>query len=303
MITVTVLDCRTPSVQECSHQTTRPKLEKPCATYPTPTPKPKPPFKASLDKTGKHGVALGLVAVTELIAKSPLLAAGPAAHVDSTGGNEDNNSKAAADQDDTNPSEDLKHVVGAGNQVATNAVGDTTLSAAGLAEAGQVLVDNPVANLADGEEGNAEVVKKTKIVAVSRRTGAVDVEGAHEAGKEPVEGRVAEDVGGGHGVGRELVDEEGLVLALEEMEVEEGKEEPLDLGHGRLGLVLVGPRAEAVNVWAKQGDEDVEENGAEVFDHEDGAPGDLGACGCCGLCEFGRGAFTCFGEIMTYQGP
>lgn len=271
-----MLDCRTPNVQECLHLTTRLKLEGYARhildLHLSRT------IEASLDKTGKHGVALGLVAIAELLAKSSLLAAGPAAHVESTGSNEDNDSKAAADQDDTNPSEDLEHIVGAGDQVAANAVGDTALSAARLAEAGQVLVNDPVADLADGEEADAKVVEKNKVVAVGRGAGAVDVDGAHEAGEEPVEGRVAEDVEGGHGVGRELVDEHGLVLALEEVEVEEGEEEPLDLRHGRLGLVLVGPRAEAVDVGAEQRDEDVEEDGAEVLDHEDGAPGDLGAC-------------------------
>ena len=141
-----------------------------------------------------------------------------------------------------------------------------------------MLVNDPVADLADGKEGDAKVVKQDELVAVGGRAGAVDVDGAHETGEEPVEGRVAEDVEGGHGVGGELVDEHGLVLALEEVQVEEGEEQPLDLRHGRLGLVLVGPRAEAVDVGAEQGNEDMEEDGTKVLDHEDGAPGDLGAC-------------------------
>ena len=231
-----------------------------------------------LDKTGQHSIPLLLVAVTKLLAECLLLAPGPAAHVDDTGADEDSDGPAAADQNNTNPSENLKHVVWAGDQVATNAVGDTLFGAAGLAEAGQVLMDDPVARLTDGKDGEAEVVERDKLITSRKVAGSVNVQRAKQTGHEPVEGRIAEDVAGGHGVGRELVDEDGLVLALEEVNLEQREEDPLHLGDGGSDLVLVVEGSDAVDVRADEGDEGMEEDGAEVLDHEDGSPCDLGAC-------------------------
>lgn len=90
-------------------------------------------------------------------------------------------------------------------------------------------------------------------------------------------GRVADDVEGGHGGGGELVDEEGLELALGEVEEEEGEGELLDLGEWAGGV-----RAEeggGVDVGTERvGEEEGEEDGSRVLDEVDGAPGDLGTC-------------------------
>jgi hypothetical protein len=74
------------------------------------------------------------------------------------------------------------------------------------------------------------------------------------------------------------VHEQGLVLALEEVDVEEREEEPLDQRQGGFSLVLVSEGPEEVDVRAKQRDQEVEEDRAQVLDDEDGTPGDLGAC-------------------------
>jgi hypothetical protein len=68
------------------------------------------------------------------------------------------------------------------------------------------------------------------------------------------------------------VDEEGLVLAFEEMQLEHGEAEPL-----RRGEVAVRGCA-GVEVGSGGDDGGVDEDGAEVLDDEDSLPADLGAC-------------------------
>jgi len=82
-------------------------------------------------------------------------------------------------------------------------------------------------------------------------------------------GGVLEDVARGHGGVAEAVDEEGFEFAFDEVEGDGYAGEGLQ-GRGRgVGAgVYVG--AEEVEEW-------VDEEGAEVFDDEDGAPCDLRA--------------------------
>ena len=87
-----------------------------------------------------------------------------------------------------------------------------------------MLVNNPVADLAKDEQTQTDVIQRHELVAIGGGTGGVDVQRAHQTRHEPVEGRVTEDVEGGHGVGAEAVDEDGLVLALEEVQLEESKQ-------------------------------------------------------------------------------
>jgi hypothetical protein len=68
------------------------------------------------------------------------------------------------------------------------------------------------------------------------------------------------------------VDEEGFELALEEVQDDHPEGEGLQ-GRG----ALVGGR-EGVDVRAEVVDERVDEERAEVFDDEDGTPGDLRTC-------------------------
>ena len=68
------------------------------------------------------------------------------------------------------------------------------------------------------------------------------------------------------------MDEERFELALEEVEDGEDEGERLKRGGGSVGRV---------DCWAQEVDEGVDEEGAEVLDYENGAPGDLGTwCGC-----------------------
>ena len=101
--------------------------------------------------------------------------------------------------------------------------------------------------------------------------GRVHGVGAEETRKDPVEGAVFEDVAGRHGAGGELMHEEGFELALDEVRDEHGEGEPLGVGEGR------GRGDAFVEVGTGEDDGYVEEDGAEVFEEEDGLPGDLGA--------------------------
>ena len=258
----------------CCYQDTivKRKAGQSCALLGNPSSK-----RDDLDEAGKHGVFLLLVLVAKLLAQRLLLVARPLAHVNDAGADEEQDGPAAADHDDASPSHDLEHVVGAGDEVAADAVRDAALGSAGLAQAGEMLMDSPVAVLANDKGGETEKVEKVELLASRPRHGAVDVQGAQETGKEPVEGRVAEDVEGGHGVGRELVDEESLPLALEEVNLEEGKDNPLHGHHGRLGLILVKEGFEAIDVRAEIDDKSMEKDGTKVFNNEDSAPRDLGS--------------------------
>lgn len=94
---------------------------------------------------------------------------------------------------------------------------------------------------------------------------------AEETGRGPVEEAVLEDIRGGHGIRRELVHEERFELALDEVQDHHGEGQPLGSRHGRVAIF--------VQVGTQSDDQDVEEDGAEVFNEEDGPPGNLGACG------------------------
>lgn len=79
---------------------------------------------------------------------------------------------------------------------------------------------------------------------------------------------VLEDVECGHGRVAEAVHEDGLELALEEVQGDQDAGDDLQLG-GWAGGIAVDVRAQDVE------EERVDEEWAEVFNDEDGAPGDL----------------------------
>lgn len=67
---------------------------------------------------------------------------------------------------------------------------------------------------------------------------------------------------------------DGLILALEEVQCQQGADEELSVG--RLGERLIVVK---VQEWAQgEKEEGWNQKRAEVFDDEDGAPCDLGAC-------------------------
>lgn len=74
-------------------------------------------------------------------------------------------------------------------------------------------------------------------------------------------GAILEDVDQRHRGGGEAMNEEGLKFALDKVQGDEGDGEGLECGGRRQAGVKHG----------------VDENRPEVFDQEDGAPGDLGA--------------------------
>lgn len=71
------------------------------------------------------------------------------------------------------------------------------------------------------------------------------------------------------------MEEHGLKLALDEVQLDESKDKPLDLCDGRFGLILVKVRREGVDIWPERNDEGVEEDGTKVFDNEDKSPAQL----------------------------
>lgn len=185
-----------------------------------------------------------------------------------TDGDEERHRPVTARNDDTSPRQNLVHVVGAGNKREAVAVRDLALSAARRPQAGEIQVHQGVANLAKQVEHSAGGVNKRLVRGGSQRPGAVvDGPGAQGAGKGPVEEAVFEDVARGHGVCGELVDEERLNLALGKVRHDHAEAEPLRGGHGWV-LEEVRPGGDG---------EAVEEDGAEIFDDEDGSPGNLEA--------------------------
>ena len=97
----------------------------------------------------------------------------------------------------------------------------------------------------------------------------VEEVGAEDATDDPVESAVLEDVPHRHGVRGESMDEERLQLSLDVVQHDQGKGDPLALGHG---LRCVG-----IDVGTGEYEEDAEEDGAKVFDHVDVSPTDLGS--------------------------
>ena len=128
-----------------------------------------------------------------------------------------------------------------------------------------------VAELAEQVEQDTGRIDGEVVCARGEGARVVDGQGAQQARDNPVEAAVLEDVAGRHGVGGELVHEEGLELALGEVQRDEPQREGLQVGGRARG-------GRAVDGGPQEVDQRVDEQGPEVFDQEDGAPGDLGAC-------------------------
>lgn len=205
---------------------------------------------------------------------------GPALHHPPRDGDKQRGRPAPRDQADADPRHDLKQVVGARDPAEAEAPWDAAGGGAAGAEVREHDVRVEVRELAGNEEGGAG----GDDVGVAARgegpggdgVGGEDEVGDVEAGEEPVVGGVADDVEGGHGGGGELVHEDGLELALDEVHEQHPEGQGLD-ARERARRV----RAEeggGVDVGAQGvGEEEGEEEGPGVFDEVDGAPGDLGA--------------------------
>lgn len=245
------------------------------------------------EKTRQHDELLLLVRLGELFAKGTLLALAPAEHVGSADGDEEDGEDAACGDDDANPRHDLKHVVGAGHQAGSEALGNAPLGAAPGAQAGEVQVHDGIADLANDEDGSADVLQQLVIPSGRDRPGRVDLQGAEEARCGPVEEGVPDNIPGGHGGGGELVDKQCLYFALDEVTDEEDKGEDLSPSQGHITA--------GVDIGTDGHCGDVEQDGAEVLDEEDGPPSNLVAW-VRGTLAYRNGsilACTC----DAYQGP
>lgn len=223
-----------------------------------------------LQETGEDNVSLLLVTVTELLTVGALLALGPGNHLCGTNGDKDSDGPVTADNDDSNPCKNLVQVVGAGDDTETVASGDLALSTTSGSESREISVDESVHELAEAVQGNSDSVDGGHIGLGGERARVVDGVGAGETRDGPVEEAVFEDVLPGHGVGGELVDEESLVLALDEVQHDHGETDPLSLGH--VGVSI------GVQIGAGCDEEGMENEGTEVLDDEDGSPSNLVSC-------------------------
>lgn len=95
--------------------------------------------------------------------------------------------------------------------------GDLPRRLARLPQGGQVVVDIGIGELAEEVQGQTGVVGGHVLGLGGRREGSVDLEAAQDTGEDPVEEGVADDEGGRHRVGRELVHEDSLQLSLDEV--------------------------------------------------------------------------------------
>lgn len=222
-----------------------------------------------LQQARKNDVALLLVLVAELLAVGTLFTLGPDKHLRTTNGDEQCNRPVARSDNDTNPRENLVHVVGASDDAEAVACGDLALGTASRAKTGQVQVDESVTDFAKCKQQQTSKIHKVVVGTGSERTGVVNGQGAEETRKEPVEEAVLEDVGDGHCVGRELVDKGRLEFALDEVANNHGKGQQLCLGQR---CITTG-----VDVWSGGDDGEMDQDRSEVLNEEDSSPGNLRA--------------------------
>lgn len=177
-----------------------------------------------LTKPSQQDGALLLVLVAKVLAVADLLLPGPAPHLQTTNKSEDDNTPVQlASQVDTQPSNDLKHIVGASDKVEPEALGNATLSGTRTTEAAQNQVSIEVEDLAQSEQSKTGIQKGG--IGLGRGGGGVRTEdpvGDVETGQSPVVRAVLEDVPGGHGGVAEAVHKDGFILTLQEVQGQEG---------------------------------------------------------------------------------
>lgn len=250
-----------------------------------------------LPQEREHG-ALLLVSTTELLTVPALLLLGPNSHLSSSNRQEENSRKVTTGKNgDSSPGHGLEQVVGAGNQVESVSAGNGTLGGSTGTEVTESDVGEVVGELgeeeqSDGSVENSLVGSGLKSLGPPRSRhdtgGNVQPVGQVEPRENPVVSAVLEDIESGHGGRGEAVDKDGLILALQEVEEDQGANELLSLG--RWGNDAGGSRVDGsgevahgvesgggVEVRTERSEEKrVDEKGSEVLDEEDGAPGNLG---------------------------
>lgn len=221
----------------------------------------------------KENSLLLLVLVSEILAVALLLLPRPAPHLNTTNKSEDEYTQVQlADKENTQPGNDLKHVVRAGNEVKPKSRGNTTLSGTGPTQVPKHIVGIQICQLSEHEYGKASVYKSRVVVwAGGGGIGTENPVGNVEAGEGPVVGTVLENVAGGHGSIAEAVHKDSLILALQEVDGEKGADEELHVRRSRNSVIV-----EVQEGTEREEEESWDEEGTEVFNDEDGTPCDLG---------------------------
>lgn len=170
---------------------------------------------------------------------------------------------------DTDPGNGLEQIVGTRHQVETPAMRHASVFATFCSQVLQYQVGVQVGELGCGVDCNGRVVDERVDLGRGRGGRRVDKIGGEDAGEEPVVSGVFENVECWHSAIAEAVDEEGLELALDEVQRNQQARERLQ-GGGFGGGV-------GVDVWSEEVEERVDQKRPNVLDHEDGAPRDLEA--------------------------
>lgn len=230
-------------------------------------------FSTPLPDTGHHGELLRLVLSAQLFPVPALLLLGPKRHLTNSDRDEQRCAPVPVHKQDRDPRHALESVVRASHPVETKASGHAAISATRAAESAEGQVCGEVGELAEDVQSHGRVGQERRGVGVCGwRVGRVGEVCDQDAGEQPVVGGVLEDVQERHGGEREAVDEEGLELALDEVQHDHPERQGLQ---GRRALV---EGRQGVDVRAEVVEERVDEERAEVLDDEDGTPGDLRTC-------------------------
>lgn len=136
-----------------------------------------------LKDTRDNDKALALVLVTKLLTVPALFLGGPTGHLSTAHSNEEQNAPAqATHQIDTDPSEDLEQVVGAGDQTEPKPGWDTPLGGTSTAQVAQHQVGVQVCQFGKGKQSQASVEhSRVDVVACCLRVGTEDPVGNVEA--------------------------------------------------------------------------------------------------------------------------
>jgi len=133
-----------------------------------------------------------------------------------------------------------------------------------------------IAELAKDVQSKTDNIKRRRQEIAGESGGrerGVDLQRTQETGEGPVESRVADDEGGRHGVGAELVHEQDLQLPLHEVRHDHGEGGLLRARERTRGCDRIGRGNYALYVRVHGGievvpngdEEGVEDQGAEVF--------------------------------------
>lgn len=228
-----------------------------------------------LQEPRQHNVALILVAIAKLLAVCLLLAHSPSVHVVRADADVDHDRHALGNENGSQPRNHLPHVVRARHQPEAVARRKPPLRLTGLAQRLQVEMHARVSHLSEDVDGETDIVHHRDDRAGSETPRAVDLEGRKQTGWDPVVSRVPKDVGPWHGGGGEAVHEKSLKLALGEVahDNEEGQ-----LLRGIELVVFVRETNDKLDkVRHSQHHEGLDDQGSEILENEDSAPGNLQA--------------------------